>query len=346
MAQNTPAVLKKFQEETVGHVLTQVTNFQKTGELVLPENFSPGNALKSAWLILLETQTRDKKPVLDACTKESICNTLLDMTVQGLSPMKKQCAFVAYGNKLQLQIQYQGNMALAKRFGGLNKVFANVIYKNDIFEYGIDQETGARKVLKHETKLENIDPNNIVGAYATTVLNDGTKDTEIMNMAQIRKAWEQGPMKGNSPAHKNFPDQMCKKTVINRAVKLIISASDDSALGIAKNDPISQGNQIEEAIAEEVKTQANVNTIEIKEEPIAKQEQPKKPVEKVIPVPEVKKEEAKEPEKKLKEIKCVNLDEIRAEFTKDFGITESAMKTDADLHKVAEEMGLKIVKVF
>jgi recombination protein RecT len=80
------------------------------------------------------------------------------MSVLGLYVMKKLCAFVAYGNKITCQVQYQGNIALAKRFGSLKKVPANVIYEDDIFEYGIDPETGEMKILKHETKIENIDP--------------------------------------------------------------------------------------------------------------------------------------------------------------------------------------------
>ena len=49
-----------------------------------------------------------------------------------------------------------------------------------------------------------------------------------MNMEQIRNAWNQGTMKGNSPAHKNFPDQMAIKTVINRVCKKYVNAADDS----------------------------------------------------------------------------------------------------------------------
>ena len=49
-------------------------------------------------------------------------------------------------------------------------------------------------------------------------------------MQQIKDSWNQGAMKGNSPAHKLFPDQMAEKTVINRACKLIIRTSDDAIL--------------------------------------------------------------------------------------------------------------------
>ena len=40
----------------------------------------------------------------------------------------------------------------------------------------------------------------------------------------------QGATKGGSPAHKNFGDEMAKKTVIGRACKILIGMSDDSAL--------------------------------------------------------------------------------------------------------------------
>jgi recombination protein RecT len=59
----------------------------------MPANYSYSNALKSAYLILSETVDREKKPVLQRCSQASIINTLLDMTIQGLSSAKKQCYF-------------------------------------------------------------------------------------------------------------------------------------------------------------------------------------------------------------------------------------------------------------
>jgi recombination protein RecT len=38
--------------------------------------------------------------VLQACTRDSIANALLDMAVQGLNPAKKQGYFIAYGKQL------------------------------------------------------------------------------------------------------------------------------------------------------------------------------------------------------------------------------------------------------
>ena len=48
------------------------------------------------------------------------------------------------------------------------------------------------------------------------------------NLDEIRKAWAQGAAKGGSPAHKNFPQEMAKKTVINRACKIFVNTSTDA----------------------------------------------------------------------------------------------------------------------
>lgn len=215
--------------EITDSVLARIDSMKKNGGLSIPSGYSPENALKSAYLILSEQVDSNKKPVLESCSQASIANALLDMVVQGLNPMKKQCYFIPYAGKLQLSRSYEGSVAISKRIG-LKSIVANVIYEGDAFEYAIDLSTGKRKVSKHEQSFENIDITKIRGAYAISVMDDGSIDTEIMNIAQIRKAWLQGAAKGDSGAHKNFTDEMCKKTVINRACKSIIGQSDDAYL--------------------------------------------------------------------------------------------------------------------
>lgn len=240
-------------------VLARVMQFQQLGELRIPENYSPENALKSAYLILSEQVDSQNRPVLTSCSKESIANSLLNMVVQGLSPMKKQGAFIAYNGKLSWQTEYHGNIALAKRYGGVKDVSANIIYEGDVFEYAINPKTGRKEIIKHEQKFENVDNNKIKGAYATLILSDDSAFVEIMNMAQIRLAWNQGAAKGNSPAHRNFPDQMAAKTVISRACKLFVSTSDDSS--IMPDDTEIEVN----TAAEVVSSKANRQTITMDE---------------------------------------------------------------------------------
>lgn len=227
-AQQSPVT--KFNENTVEMVLNRVGGFQKNGDLKLPPNYSAENSVRSAWLILQETVDMNKNPVLSSCTKESIANALLDMVIQGLSPVKKQCYFIAYGGKLQLQKSYMGTVAIAKRVGDVQDAIANVVYMGDEFDYEIDTKTGRKTIIKHVQKLENIDPGKIKGFYATVIKKDGTYFTEIMTIAQVRNSWAMGKAKGDSPAHRQFPDQMGMKTVISRALKIIIGSSDDSSL--------------------------------------------------------------------------------------------------------------------
>lgn len=236
-AQQQQAAVVKF-ENISDQVLEKVNKFTADGALILPRNYSVENNMKSAWLILQETLDRNNKPVLEVCTKASVANALFDMVLQGMSVSKNQGYFIAYGNKLEFQRSYFGTVALAKRVHGgiVTEPVANVIYDGDEFIYTIDPSTGLVKIVKHDQKLENIDDSKIKAAYAIVTYADGKTQTTIMTIAQIMAAWSQGSTKGQSPAHKNFPAEMCKKTVIGRACKLVINSSDDAWLYDGKSD--------------------------------------------------------------------------------------------------------------
>lgn len=221
--QETAIAPKNITEE----VQRKIAAMTQNQELFMPADYSPENALKSAWLKLQEAEDKNHNKALDVCTKPSIANALLDMVVQGLSPAKNQCYFVVYGRELTLMRSYMGTIAAAKRFSDVENVFANVIYEGDDFSFSIDPETGLRHITRHEQSFENIDITKIRGAYAVVVRKDAENYIEIMTMDQIRKAWAQGATKGGSPAHKNFTEEMAKKTVINRACKLFVNTSDD-----------------------------------------------------------------------------------------------------------------------
>lgn len=228
--------IQKF-ENISEQVLSRIEQFQKDGSMILPKNYSVENHMKSAWLALQEVEDKEHHKALQICTKESIANSLLDMVLQGLSVSKNQGYFIVYGNKLVFKRSYFGTIALAKRAGGMvSEPVANVIYEGDDFQYEIDPKTAKVSIIKHSQKLENIDNSKIKGAYALVTLADGTTQVTIMSMQQIRAAWGQGATKGNSPAHKNFAEEMAKKTVIGRACKVIINSSDDAWLYDGKED--------------------------------------------------------------------------------------------------------------
>ena len=258
--------LKIIKKDVIDVVARKVDEFRRSGEIHFPENYSPQNAMKSAWLHLQEIKDRNRKPALEVCSQDTIANALLDMVVQGLSPSKKQCYFVVYGKTLTLMRSYFGTVAVTKRLAGVKNVVANCIYENDEFEYQLNLDTGIMEITKHNQDFENIDNAKIKGVYAIIITEDGQPNyTEIMNIDQVRKAWGQGATKGSSPAHLNFADQMAKKTVINRACKMFANTSDDSDLLIESFNKTTENEykteNIEDEVKEDIKNNANKKKI-------------------------------------------------------------------------------------
>lgn len=227
-----------YKNQLTTSVLNKISALQKSG-IKIPAGFSAQNQIYLAFLKLTAMTTRDGSPMLSAVKPQSVANALLTMCIKGLSLEKGQCAFIQYGDELQFQEEYHGKIALAKRCGAGDPQ-AQVIYEGDVFEYIIDPATGKKQILKHEQKLGNIDPTKIVGAWCIVPYADGQYEpkVEIMTMAEIRQSWMQGATKGQSPAHKNFPGEMAKKTVISRACKLFYSTSDDA--GIYEEDEMRE----------------------------------------------------------------------------------------------------------
>jgi len=291
MSQENNTQLERAKKDISAQVLERVDAFQSAGELRIPQDYSPENALKSAYLILSEQKNTQGKAVLEVCTKESIANALLKMVVWGLSPMKKQCDFIPYGDKLDCSIEYAGNVVLAKRFGNLKDIKARAVFKGDSFVFEVDPESGRTKIKEHKQTLESMGSKDVIGAYAMIEMNDGVRDVEIMSIQQIRDSWNQGAMKGNSPAHKNFPDQMAMKTVINRACKMLIRSSDDAVLFTGEIDKEeSQADRVASDVQNDIKQNANKEELGFKDISDAVE------YEEVADTPEVKTSDSKEKE--------------------------------------------------
>lgn len=255
---NQLALIKK---NVVDVVMNKIREFQNNKEISFPPDYSPENAMKSAWLTLQKTLDKDKKPVLSVCTQDSIANALLDMVVQGLNPAKNQGYFIAYGKQLVFQRSYFGAMLVCKTLCGAKDIFSQVVWENDEFEYEIIR--GNKSITKHGQKLENIGKNPRA-AYCIISFPDGREYTDIMTIDQIKKSWTKSKMNPNadSSTHKQFPEEMIKRTVINRACKKYINSSSDKALLVERY------NRADDIIAEvefseEVEQIANQELIDI-----------------------------------------------------------------------------------
>lgn len=257
-------VVVEIKNRITSSVMNRIETMQKSGGIQIPKNYVVGNQINLAMLILSEMKTKDGRDTLSVATPASVANSLFRMCITGMSLEKKQCDFILYGDKLQFQLEYHGRIALAKRLGKVREPRATVIYEGDVFQYIIDTKTGNKIILKHEQDFKNIDNDKIVGAWAVLPIEGEEQPfIEVMNIAEIRSSWNQGAAKGASGAHRNFMQEMCKKTVISRACKLFISTSDDA--GLYENMMAERDDK--ESTETTVPTDANTIDVEFEEMP-------------------------------------------------------------------------------
>lgn len=197
-------------------ILASFNKLAVQGQLVFPKGYSVGNQLKLMYTNL--SQNGNLVGVSDI----SIGEALTEAVIQGLEMDKRQCYFIKYGSKLQMFRSYFGDIAVAKRTGLVKSITARVIYKGD--EYEIETaENGEEVIATHRTKLENRD-SDIVGAYAWAVMADGTKRYCIMTWKEIQANWAKSRNSAGT-VQKEFPQEMSKRTVVRRLVKMIFNTS-------------------------------------------------------------------------------------------------------------------------
>lgn len=259
------------KKNVVDVVESKVKAFQNRNELDLPTNYSPSNAMKSAWLELQEVKDKNGRLAIEVCTQNSIANALLNMVVQGLNPAKKQCYFIVYGDKLVMQRSYFGTMHVAKSVcPEISEIYADVVYADDTFEY--EKFRGRTVIAKHCQKIQNVNAAKLIAAYCTIIYRDGTENSTIMTIDECKQSWKKSKMGvvssdgtlNEKSTHAQFTAEMMKKTVTNKACKTIINSSDDNSVIISR-ELDSQAHEI--AVEAEIQEKANSVTIDIDDSP-------------------------------------------------------------------------------
>lgn len=205
------------QKQVTSNVATRINQMKDSDGLMIAPKYSVSNALSSAYYALKNGNLLNKD-------QDSIYNALLDMVTQGLSPAKNQCYFVPYGNAVKLTRSYFGTMKVVKQLPEVKDIYAEVIYKGD--EFKIKNENGRKVFVSHDTDWMNAD-NEIVGAYCIIEKEDSEKILTVMTKKEIDKSWSKAKTKN---VQNDFPQEMAKRTVINRATKQFFNTSDDNDL--------------------------------------------------------------------------------------------------------------------
>lgn len=270
-------------------VISRIDQLCQVG-FTMPNDYNYVNAIKAAVLMLPEIKDKNGRSALEVCkNNNSIQTALFRMAVKGLDATKKQCYLILRGDKLCMEESYFGVCLQARRVSENYEPIANIIYKGDTFKFEVNPETGRKHIVEHTQSLESIDSGEIIGAYSFVTNDKGETDVEIMTMGQIRKSWAKSSS-AQQLVHKEFPDQMAKRTVIKRAAKMLINSSlgdnaahDDEYEEASEIDPSkqiapdyvdyeevveeekvtvaeSEANKPKEAVAEQPSPKANAKT--------------------------------------------------------------------------------------
>lgn len=219
MAENKSLAKSDKVEEIA---LAKIQEYQEAG-MVLPPNFNPANSLKKARFILNDMKVSGK-PVLEVCTPASIIQCLLESVTKGLSYDESQIYFIPRGGVMTNMESVYGRILRAKRASKNYKPIVGYVHEGDEFEIGVDVETGATKIKKHETKLENLDK-PIIAAYAYVTDNDGNTDVTIMTKRDWLTSWKKSP--NGCAVAKEFEKDMIFRTIIKKSTKALVNANNN-----------------------------------------------------------------------------------------------------------------------
>lgn len=213
----------KLKTDVGDQVIARINNLCEDG-FVVPKGYNFNNAIKTSVLKLRELKDKDGQSALEVCTPTSVQTALFKMVTMGLNAALSQGYFIVRGKQLCFDESYIGRILMVKRIYPDYDPVPVVIREGDVFEFGVNKDTGKRFVIKHEQKLENLDK-TFMGAYM--YLPSG--ELYLMTKKQILAAWSKSSNKSLS-VHKEFEEKMIMKTVINTGLKKIINGTPEYSM--------------------------------------------------------------------------------------------------------------------
>ena len=204
----------------------------KENQITVPEGYDTPGEITTALMIIAQTIDKEGRPALESCSKESIMTQLRLMAQNGLSMARKQCYPIVRKPKLCIDTSYFGTISILKRIMPGYDVRANVIYKDDTYDYVFNEEIQCNQIVNVRSSIENRDK-GIVGAYGVIFEKATGKViySEVMSWKEILTSWSHAK---TDKVQKEFPQEMAKRTLIQRMCKLFLNTEKMSNVEGAK----------------------------------------------------------------------------------------------------------------
>ena len=212
-------------------------------------------------------------PRLNECSPQSLLIALTECASDGLLPNGKEAFINAYKAKGVMTAQYQtmvdGLIKIIMQSGKISTMFAETVYKDDVFEYGVNIDGQHLKFIPNLFS-ENRSKENIKCFFAMAKNTSGDTVVEIMTLSDVNKVMinskgavdSNGNIRPTSPWN-NWFERMGCKSVIHRIGRRLPKSS--KAMELIERDIqikpfIKQSNHIEppeqvETIGEEFITE-------------------------------------------------------------------------------------------
>lgn len=202
--------------------LTPSEDLKRGLELMAPQfkMALPSHVTQEKFIRAIQTAVGNNPALLQA-NRQSLYSAAMRAAEVGLMPDGKFSALVCYGDKVNFMIMIAGTLRLLRNSGELSTISAEIIYKNDVFEYWTDTE-GPH--LMHKPTMFG-DRGDQVGAFAFAKMKDGSIYIEVMDMNQLNKIKKLSKSPDKGP-WSQFPEEMQKKTILRRLAKRLPMSSD------------------------------------------------------------------------------------------------------------------------
>lgn len=229
------SLIEQAIEQTVNEKVKQIDSYLTDEtriaeiEKVLPD-FMKGQATR---LCKRARLTFADKESLQKCTAASFVKCVSQAAELGFAIDGRLCHAVPYNTKTkvdgrdvwldvaQLQVDYKGMIAFAKRLKLVQDVWARIVYENDTFDL-FEQDGKVRYSLSFDPKKDRGKP---IGAYAVATHADGWFRLEWMSLGEINairarsKSYQSAIAKGFQTPWLTDEGEMQKKTVTKRLLK-------------------------------------------------------------------------------------------------------------------------------
>lgn len=210
---------KSPQQLLITKFSNTITKYEKSNltELLATHNVSPSQFKQ---IVINEVKKSEAMQKAFEVNPSSLFASILLCAELGLNPSADvgEFYFIPYGQKITPILGYKGVINLLLRSGEIAKLWAEIVYADDEFDYELGLEPKLRHIPNHESKNKTIKY-----VYAVAKLMNGETSFKVMSKREIMEIVEMSkyPNELYGNTKKDPQGWMFKKTVIKQLSKTL-----------------------------------------------------------------------------------------------------------------------------